>query len=141
MGELLADVSHQLKTPLATLMVHNELLIDHPDVDQTTRRGWLDRSAAQLHRMQRLIVQLLQLARLESGTIAYAVQPVAVGTLVKTVCDGLRPLFGPRHVDIRTEQCHEAVWGDPAWLQEALSNIIRNAVEHTPEDSSVHIEA
>ena len=137
LADTLADISHQLKTPLTAMMVMVDLLEDAPPQKQTefianirqglTQTGWLVNS-------------LLKMAKLESGTVVF--NPVA--TPAKDLIDlAISPL--KIMLDIKNQQVDIAgdieILCDVNWTAEALTNIIKNALEHSPEGSTIIIRA
>ena len=138
--ETIADISHQLKTPLASLMVYTELLQDER-TSPADAKEFLDICRRELERMEWLTLTLLKIARLEAD--ALELQPVRAplaGT-IERAAEPLRTLAAQRQVDIRIvppDRPLEAVH-DPHWLAEAIGNLIKNAVEHSPAGSAVTV--
>jgi signal transduction histidine kinase len=138
LSNLVADISHQIKTPLTSLGVLVDLLADDPP--ETERRSFVERLRMQLGRIQWLIVALLRLARLDAGTAAFRSESVALGELVRRA---LLPLQIPieiknQRLNIRGDEAAGFV-GDLNWSTEALTNVVKNCIEHTPEDGTIEI--
>ncbi|MEY8746003.1 HAMP domain-containing sensor histidine kinase [Paenibacillus tundrae] len=138
---LLSDISHQLKTPLASLIVFNENLLKDDTMKPEMRVKFLERSQRQLERMEWLIISLLKLARVEAGAIVFRKENVRIREVIERVLQSLRSISEQRaqkifiddHVDL-------SVQADEAWLTEAFINIIKNALEHTPLEGCIYIE-
>ena len=132
-----ADASHELRTPLAVVRGNLDL-IDHP---KTTPEGKAESLLAireETGRIERLVDDLLELARLDRGT-QRAFQPLDVGTLVEEATARGRTI-GTCTIASSAEQ---GLWvdGDPDLLDQAVMNLVRNATAHTPTDCDVTIRA
>jgi two-component system OmpR family sensor kinase len=130
-----ADASHELRTPLAVVRGHLELLA-REQVPEEERAETLALVFDELDRMGRLVNDLLQLARLEAGP-ARPYQPLELTTLVSEAVARARAL-GRSEV---TQRCDGPVWvdGDPDELTQALLNLLRNAIDHTPDTGTVSV--
>lgn len=138
LSDSIADISHQLKTPLTSLSVMTDLLMDDPPPEM--RREFLNRIRAQLDRLEWLVASLLKLAKLDAGTVQMKQQPVQVNHLVQRTLDTLRmPLEDKQHlVELDGEPGVEFA-GDLEWTTEALINILKNCIEHTPPQGRIRI--
>jgi anti-sigma regulatory factor (Ser/Thr protein kinase) len=110
---------------------------DPPEED---RRAFVKRLRAQLGRIQWLVAALLKLARLDAGTAAFKIQVVDVRRLIERALEPLRiPLEIKRqHLEVRGE-ADASFTGDLNWSAEALTNVVKNCVEHTPEGGKIEI--
>ncbi|MEA4906451.1 MAG: HAMP domain-containing sensor histidine kinase [Anaerolineaceae bacterium] len=138
LSNLIADISHQIKTPLTSLGVLADLLAEDPP--ETDRRAFVERLRAQLGRIQWLVAALLKLARLDAGTAAFKSEPVDVGSLIERALEPLQiPLeIKKQRLTIRGE-ADASFTGDFNWSAEALTNVVKNCVEHTPEGGKIEI--
>lgn len=138
LSNLIADISHQIKTPLTSLGVLADLLADDPPEED--RRIFVERLRAQLGRIQWLVVALLKLARLDAGTAAFKSEPVTLRELVRRA---LEPLQIPLEIKKQRFEIHgddgASFTGDLNWSAEALTNVVKNCVEHTPEGGKIVI--
>ncbi len=138
LADQLADISHQLKTPMTSLFVMHDLLEDHPA--EEVRTEFLQRIRSQLNRMEWLISSLLKLSKLDAGTIAMKRDLFLVSDLINRARE---PLAIP--LDIKMQQINIEgnlnvyITGDERWSIEALINVLKNAVEHSPERSHISI--
>jgi signal transduction histidine kinase len=135
----ISDISHQLKTPLTSMMVMADLLGDNRLDDE--KRGEFTRNLQiQLERMDWLVSSLLKLSKIDAGTIVFRKEKVLVAPLVQTAVE---PLLVP--MDIKMQRLsikgneQAAFLGDLNWTAEALINIIKNCVEHTAEGGEISI--
>jgi signal transduction histidine kinase len=138
LSNLIADVSHQIKTPLTSLGVLADLLAEEPPEED--RRAFVERLRAQLGRIQWLVAALLKLARLDAGTAAFKSEPVDVRRLIERA---LEPLQIPLEIKKQRLEVHgeegASFTGDLNWSAEALTNVVKNCVEHTPEGGKIEI--
>ena len=136
--DLVANVSHELRTPIAALRVQLENLVDGvamPDLD--TFRVML----AQVERLGRLVQQLLDLSRLEAGTIPLERSRFAVEPLLTHAVEEQRLGETPVEVWIRVDPEDLTADGDPERVHQVVANLLENAVRHTPQGGRVEVEA
>jgi signal transduction histidine kinase len=138
LSNLIADISHQIKTPLTSMGVLADLLAeDPPEEDRDT---FVERLRAQLGRIQWLVAVLLKLARLDAGTAAFKSEPVDVRRLIERA---LEPLHIPLEIKDQRLEVHgddgASFIGDFNWSAEALTNVVKNCIEHTPEGGKIEI--
>jgi len=132
-NELLRDISHELRSPLARLQVAVELGRKNPD------EAALDRMQLEVERMDALIGELLALARLDAGQATMVQESVALSTLLADICEDARFEAQADDKQVLLEAHPVTVTGDPALLHSIFDNIIRNAIRHTPPGSSVSV--
>jgi len=124
--DMIVELSHQLKTPLASLRLYCEM-------DQAAH---LPEQLAQIERMERMIAALLRLEKLRAGGVAFAMQPCDLHVVAREVMDGIRPLYPRKHLLLEGEATLRC---DAARMGEALVNLIKNACEHTAPDGTVRL--
>ena len=142
--ELIVNASHELRTPVASISAHVESMLKpgRPLDDET--RQYLQVVAAETDRMGRLVDDVLMLARADSDELHLDVRPVDVEQVITQVCDTLAPLA-------RRERKLSLVHASPSGLPRALAdrerlnqvltNVVRNAVNHTPDGGIVSVDA
>ena len=138
--DFLSDISHQLKTPLASLVMFIDLMKENEDMPKEDRAKFLEKCDEQEVRMEWLIMNLLKVGRLEAGAINFKRerQPLketielAVSSLVGEVERKNQKLIITG--DLECEIVH-----DREWLGEAISNITKNAIEHTQDGGEIEI--
>lgn len=140
--DFVANVSHELKTPLTVVRGYAETLLkDEPAPD--VRRGFLETMLANARRMQQLIDDLLDLSRIESGAWRPEPAEVALEPLVAEVWAELRERAEAAGLTFRTAVAPEAatVRADPEALRQVLSNLLDNAVHYTGAGGSIEVRA
>lgn len=138
-GTFLQAVSHELRTPLTVIRGFAETLQEHgASLDEEQRARILERLTGASARLERLLVDLLDVDRLARGLVPLDCQPAQVRPLVDDVLDAVDP---DGHVV--TADCDEAlvVSVDGAKVERVLENLLRNAVKHTPAGTSIHVAA
>lgn len=140
LADSLADISHQLKTPLTSVMVLLDNLSESSRMEEQTRKRFLAEITRQLENINWLVVALLKLSRLDAGVVEFERQQVDVDVLLFSVTEKLKPSAERRGVRIKREGEKKAVVsGDFGWLAEAVTNIVKNAIEHSYRDSEIVI--
>ena len=139
LAEALADISHQLKTPLTSMMVMNDLL--EGEIEDAKHKQFIDIQKQQLDKMNWLIQNLLKLSKLDAGTVEVRNDTISVETVIE---DSLRPFLIQMELkEIRLEKhVGEMTFrGDRNWTSEALQNIIKNCLEHMQPGGELCIAA
>ena len=140
LADAMSDISHQLKTPLTSMMVMADLLRDeHLPADK--REEFTARLIAQLERIQWLVSSLLKLSKLDVGTAGMKREPVLLRAAVEKAAAPLRipmELKGQRLILTGPEGA--SFLGDLSWTAEALLNVMKNCSEHTPAGGTVRVE-
>lgn len=139
---LVAAVSHDLRTPIASLRLLVEA-VDDEIVDEETRRRYLATMQTHIHSLSAMIDDLFELSRIEAGDIDWSLRQVELALLVDETVDAMRPEAGAKGVEIRSQLGDDplAAQADPEKIQRVLFNLIRNAIRHTPADGSVTVRA
>src|SRR5262249_39920192 len=140
--DFVANVSHELKTPLTSISGYAETLVhDHTDAD-TTRR-FLSVILANARRMQRLVDGLLDLSRIESGGWRPEPEPLDAAAVARESCGLLADRANQRRVQFDLSIAPDAgqVFADPDALRQVLSNLLDNALRYTPEGGRIKLTA
>src|SRR5690606_10136312 len=125
-----ADLSHELKNPVAAIRASAELLLDGALAEPEQAQRFVSRIQESVERIERLLGDLLSLARIEARGVEHFA-PLDLGALVRTVCESAS---SPERLDLRV-QAKVQVRGEPDWLTRALSNLVENALHHSTEGS------
>ncbi|SHK55419.1 hypothetical protein SAMN02745163_04012 [Clostridium cavendishii DSM 21758] len=134
----LSDISHQLKTPLAALKMYNEILIDE-NLSNEEKSFFLQNSKTQINRMEWLIKNLLKLAKLDTGTIAFNIRNENLKETIEDSLDTLYSKAREKSIVFDLNLCSSYINHDKEWLSEAFINIIKNGLEHTNENGKIEI--
>jgi len=140
--DLVAAVSHDLRTPLASLRLLTEA-VDDGIVDGETRTRYLAEMRIHINALSVLIDDLFELSRLEAGDIEWSLESVQLPELVDEAVAAMRPQARARGVAVNAQipLDLEPARADAARLQRVLFNLIQNAIHHTPADGSVTVRA
>ncbi len=139
--EFVANVSHELKTPLAVIKACAETLLDGAVDDLEHRGPFLQRIAEQAERLHRLILDLLMLARVESETEGFVCQEVPLAKVVHACLERQRPLAEGQKQQLLAvpPACPVAAWADEEALGQILDNLVDNALKYTPASGTIHV--
>ena len=142
LADSVADISHQLKTPLTSVMVLVDNLSENMDMDEITRHRFLSEISKQISGITWLVATLLKLSRLDAGVIQLESKSLQVRELAEEVCEKLEMNAEWNQVEFRLHIPDTvSISGDLQWLSEALLNIVKNAIEHSPAESVVKLTA
>ena len=133
--DMVSDISHQLKTPLAALNMYMEIMME--DKDAVEFFG--EKALLSLERMERLTGNLLKIVRLDAKTISFEKKPCDVGSLVKDAAEGFITRAEKEGKQLFLEGEETILNCDRNWTEEAVSNLIKNALDHTDEGDFVKI--
>lgn len=138
--DFVANVSHELKTPLTAIRGFAEPLLDG-EVDETRSTEFVERILANVDRMQHLVDDLLDLTRIESGGWTPELQEVEIGAAVERVWRRMEPLAAGRGIEMRLDRAGpDRILADPEGLEQVLSNLLENAVRFSPQRSTITVE-
>lgn len=136
---MISDISHQLKTPLAALNMYIEIMEEEAGQEDVVRK-FTEKSERSLERMEQLIQSLLKMARLDTGNIAFEMQLCLVSEVVDQAIGELLDRAGRERKTILTEgEPGERIYCDLEWTKEAVSNLVKNALDHTEADGKIRI--
>lgn len=141
--ELVAAVSHDLRTPLASALALIEAVADGVAGDRETEERYLRSAGGELRHLGRLVDDLFELAKVDSGVMDLVLEECSLGDLVSDTLSGLRSRAQERGVRLVGEVPGEAdpVLASPPKLQRVLRNLLGNALRHTPADGTVAVRA
>ena len=135
----IADISHQLKTPLTSMMVMNDLLVDEQDDNKRTE--FLKTQSSQLNRMNWLIQTLLKLSKLDAGTINLKREEVSAAELIEEAVKPFEIQFDLRNISFKSDVSEMNIKCDKNWTVEAIQNIIKNCIEHMDDGGELSVSA
>ncbi len=162
--DVMSDISHQLKTPLASLNIFIDLLLNDKLDSEEERKKVLREAENQMTRMQWMVLSMLKLARIEARVIDFNIRKTSVSAVLDEVRGAVRYLLDAKKQkltvefeadgksdsgkDVEAENGSDSiaesdrdiyVLADPEWLTEALINIVKNASDYSDEGSSIEI--
>jgi two-component system OmpR family sensor kinase len=140
--DFIATASHELRTPIFSLAGFVELLQDE-DLDEDTRREFLETMSEQVARLQKLSVDLLDLSRLDAGSLQLQPEPVDLAELARRVAQEFTPALADHDTDLNfslPEEGAEAVC-DPERVAQIVRILLDNALRHTPRGTHVTVRA
>ena len=140
--EFIATASHELRTPIFSLAGFVELLQDE-DLDEDTRREFLETMSEQVARLQKLSVDLLDLSRLDAGSLELHAEEVDLSELARSIVNEFTPAIADHATDLDVrlpEQGPEAVC-DPERVAQIMRILLDNALRHTPAGTDVTVSA
>lgn len=139
LANAIADISHQLKTPLTSMMVMNDLL--QTEDDQNKRNEFLKTQSDQLDRMSWLIQTLLKLSKIDAGTITMKKEEVTATSIVKEIVKPFEIQMELKGINYSSFDSDMILSCDKNWTIEAIQNIVKNCIEHMEENDELTIKA
>jgi signal transduction histidine kinase len=141
-SEFVSTVSHELRTPLTTIKALTRLLM-RDGLDETKKREYLETISAECDRQIDLVLNLLDLSRIEGGVLRVTHERVDVQEVISSVVKSEARSAEKRRHDLRFETNVEvpAVCGDSKELRRVLSNIVENAIKYTPDGGRIVLSA
>ena len=136
---LIADISHQTRTPIANLLLYASLLSES-ELDPRQREQ-VDALSAQAEKLSFLIKALVKASRLEAGIVAPAPAVNPVGPLLENAVEQEGPAALAKQITLTAEPFDGSAAFDPRWTGEALGNVVNNAVKYTPPGGRVSVSA
>ncbi len=138
----LEDISHQLKTPLTVISIALDNLIDNPNMDEKSRNEFISKIAKENANINNLVQNLLKLSRFDINVINFDNKNISVKDLLDKSIDKVSLVADLKNIDIKLNISNDFNLNvDPNWQIEAISNIIKNAIEHSSENDAVYVFA
>ena len=140
--EFIATASHELRTPIFSLGGFVELLQDE-DLDEETRREFLETMSEQVERLQKLSVDLLDLSRLDSGSVELHTEPVDLAELTRSIAGEFHPRLAEHQTDLQLDVPEDGpnACCDRERVAQIMRILLDNALRHTPEGTDVIVSA
>ena len=136
----IADISHQLKTPLTSIRIMLDNISDNPDMPQEIREDFIQDLSKHVEHMSSLVISLLKTAKFDAGTIKMENEEIDAKKLIDSVINNLAILIEIKEIEVITKIDEKAIFiADYKWQQEALTNILKNAIEHSQPKSNIYI--
>lgn len=138
LSELIADISHQLKTPLTSMGLISSIAAS----DNTTkekRKELLNSQTLLIERMQWLISSLLKLSAIDAGTVQFSKEKISARELINKACEPFLISMDIKGQSLEVICSEETLEADLKWTAEAVGNVIKNCTEHTPDGGKVTV--
>ena len=141
-NDFVSHVSHELKTPLASITAYSEMLADGEAGDEETRKEFYSVIQNQAKRLNRLIEDVLNTSRIESGLIKVSKEPVSLTILIEEQLQMIRSFAEEKNVEVTGQKpiVFDRVHVDKDMISQVIVNLLSNAVKYTPSGGSVKIE-
>jgi len=140
-NDFVSHVSHELKTPLASIMAYSEMLADGEADDEETRKEFYGIIQTQAQRLNRLIEDILNISRIESGLIKVTKEPVSLAILIEQQIGMIQKYAEEKNITVtrQTPIIFDQVYADKDMLSQVIVNLLSNAVKYTPPGGSVRV--
>lgn len=137
--ELVSDISHQVKTPIANIQMFTGILRRH-QLTEEKREEFLGMMEGQINKLDFLMQSLIKMSRLETGTFAIHLENALLSNTIAQAMSAVWSKAEGKHIQLSAE-CGDSLSArhDPKWTAEALGNILDNAVKYTPEGGSITV--
>ncbi len=138
----LADISHQIKTPITSIRIMLDNIIDNPEMDEDTKADFIAEISKQVDWISSLTISLLKLAKFDAGAIVMNDTEVNVKKLIDEVIGNLAIMLELKNINVQESISENIKFKvDYKWQLEAITNIVKNAIEHSNENSKIYIYA
>lgn len=136
----LEDISHQLKTPLTVINISLDNLIDNPNMDEKNRNEFISKISKEVTNINNLIQNLLKLSKFDVNVINFINKSVSIKEFLNKIVDKISLIADLKNINIKLNILNDFNLNiDLNWQIEALSNIVKNAIEHSNENDIVYI--
>lgn len=141
---MVANISHDLRTPLTTLQAHLDTLsLKDSELTPAERRQYLATAISQCRRLTRLVGQLLELAKLDAGQVVPQQEPFQLAELIQDIAQKFSLTASAKEVLLRADYSSSLplVFGDISLIERAIDNLTENAIQHSPPGGTVTLRA
>jgi len=141
-NDFVSHVSHELKTPLASISAYSEMLSDGEADDEETRKEFYSVIQSQAKRLNRLIEDILNISRIESGLIKVEKRPVSLTILIEEQLQMIKSHAEEKNIEITGQKpiVFDQVYVDKDMMSQVIVNLLSNAVKYTPSGGSINIK-
>lgn len=136
----LSDISHQIKTPLTSMIILLDAILDDKDMEEQTRNQFLHDMKREITGIKFLVEALLKLSKLDSNTVKFTRRPVKIEDILTEAVKNVEILGELKNISIRLSgDTKQKVECDVKWQTEAITNILKNCIEHSEENGEIRI--
>ena len=141
-NDFVSHVSHELKTPLASITAYTEMLVDGEADDEEMRKQFYTVIQNQAQRLNRLIEEILNISRIESGLIKVDKKPVSLTIVIQEQLQMIKSYANEKNIELIAQKpiVYDQVYADKDMVSQVIVNLLSNAVKYTPSGGSVKIE-
>jgi two-component system phosphate regulon sensor histidine kinase PhoR len=142
-NDFVSHVSHELKTPLASITAYSEMLVDGEATDEKTRKEFYSIIQSQAQRLNRLIEDILNISRIESGLIKVNKEPVSTAIIVRDAVQMIKSYAAEKSISVedQTAIVFDQVSADKDMISQVVINLLSNAVKYTPNGGKVTVNS
>lgn len=138
----ISDISHQLKTPLTSISIMLDNILDNPSMEEETKKEFITNVYHQVEHIRFLLIAMLKLARMDADVVTFKKEKIDVFKLFQDVLKNVSVLCELQEVEIKISNFKDISFlGDYHWELEAMTNLIKNAIEHSNKKSVIEILA
>lgn len=135
------DISHQLKTPLTSITIMLDNLKDNPNMDENTKQKFIFEISKQIDWINWLVISMLKLSKLDANVVQFYEEKINLKKFIEEIIKNLEIPIEIKNQQIVIEENESASFvGDYKWQQEAVTNIIKNCIEHNKENGKIYIK-
>jgi two-component system phosphate regulon sensor histidine kinase PhoR len=140
-NDFVSHVSHELKTPLASITAYSEMLVDGEANNEETRKEFYGVIQSQAQRLNRLIEDILNISRIESGLIKVHKEPVSLAVVIEQQMNMIEKYAAEKNIAVtrQTPIIFDQVYADKDMLAQVIVNLLSNAIKYTPVGGAVRI--
>ena len=137
----LSDISHQLKTPLTSINIMLDNILDNPDMDSNTKEKFIQNIKREITNISSLVGEILKLSKFDASVIKFEEQQVFINDLVKSAISNVEMMAELKNINIEVNNRDNIkLVCDAKWQIEAITNILKNCIEHSKENSTIIID-
>jgi len=140
-SDFVSAVSHELRTPLSSIKAYVEMLVDGEAHDENTRRHFYQIIESETDRLQRLINNILNISKIESGVVEVNHQMIHANQVVRDVVATIMPQASGKNLQIESDldESLPTIWADRDMLHQAVLNVLSNAIKYTPAGGRIQV--
>ena len=137
----LSDISHQLKTPLTSINIMLDNILDNPEMNDKTKEKFIQNIKREITNISSLVGEILKLSKFDASVIKFEEQQVFIDDIVKSAISNVEMMAELKNINIEVNnQDNIKLVCDAKWQIEAVTNILKNCIEHSKDDSTITID-
>lgn len=139
--ESISDISHQLKTPLTSISIMLDNILDNPNMEEEIKLDFIKNVHHQIESINTLIIALLKLSRIEAGVVEFKKEKISATEIIEKALENVEIIKEMKNIVFETHFKENVFFiGDKTWEIEALTNLIKNAIEHSDHGGKIEIK-